>query len=489
MSSADGRDRALPELYESEARNLRLMLCGDVMLTRRLAVYREPRYLALRDLLHAADAVFANFESSAHDYAGSVPNLTDGTYMTTEPNLLPDLKWLGVTFVSTANNHAYDYGDAGVLANIQHLAAAGIPQAGSGRHLREARSPGYVDTPGGRIGLIAATATYRDSNPAMEQRLDALGKPGISPLGFETTYTVDQASLDALRRIGEKIGLDAEAARRAGWFFSPREAGVSTAGDGEKAYRFLGKRFVAGDGDDGGTFGVSTRPRQRDLDALLRQVGEARRQADWVLVSVHCHEHGGPSVLSARSRADLVEPADFLKEVAHRVIDAGADAFAGHGPHSTLGIEIYKGRPILYSLGDFIMENETVRFFPAHPYERFDLDPAATPADFLDARTDHDTKAHPAHAIYWESIVAECVFEAGQLARLDLHPIDLGWRKPRPQRGRPLLASGEVADRIVERLRELSRPFGTHIERRGTGASVALTSSASTQAPELGRLE
>ena len=48
-------------LYDSEARNLRIALCGDLMLTRRLAVYRESRFLALRELLSGADCTFANF--------------------------------------------------------------------------------------------------------------------------------------------------------------------------------------------------------------------------------------------------------------------------------------------------------------------------------------------------------------------------------------------------------------------------------------------
>src|SRR5690349_2475217 len=117
-------------LFEAEAGNLRMALCGDIMLTRRLSAYQEERYLALRQLLHSADGVFANFESSARDYGEGSPGFTEGTHMTTEPRLLEDLKWLGVDLVSSANNHAYDYGELGVLANIRHLDQAGIVHAG-----------------------------------------------------------------------------------------------------------------------------------------------------------------------------------------------------------------------------------------------------------------------------------------------------------------------------------------------------------------------
>ena len=51
-------------------------------------------------------------------------------------------------------------------------------------------------------------------------------------------------------------------------------------------------------------------------------------------------------------------PPDFLVQFAHWSIDQGCDLTAGHGPHYVH--EIYKGRPIFYSLGNFIFQNETV---------------------------------------------------------------------------------------------------------------------------------
>ena len=104
--------------------------------------------------------------------------------MTTEPKLLEDLKWLGINMVSCANNHAFDYGEGGVLANIRHLDEAGMVHAGTGKNLAEARAPGYLDTPNGRVALIAATATFRQWNQAGEQRPDLRGRPGINPLGL-----------------------------------------------------------------------------------------------------------------------------------------------------------------------------------------------------------------------------------------------------------------------------------------------------------------
>jgi poly-gamma-glutamate synthesis protein (capsule biosynthesis protein) len=188
------------------------------------------------------------------------------------------------------------------------------------------------------------------------------------------------------------------------------------------------------------------------------------------VVSVHCHEFGGTSLLTASSRAALEEPADFIVAFAHQAIERGADVVVGHGPHFPLGIEIYKERPIFYSVGNLIFQNETVGFFPADAYERFDLDLRATPSDFLDARTNGGKKGHPSDPAYWENMFAVCEFSQRKLKEIRIHPIDQGFGRPRPQRGRPVLAQGEVAERVLERVTRLSKRYGTHlVKRNGIG--------------------
>jgi poly-gamma-glutamate capsule biosynthesis protein CapA/YwtB (metallophosphatase superfamily) len=44
---------------------------------------------------------------------------------------------------------------------------------------------------------------------------------------------------------------------------------------------------------------------------------------------------------------------DYMTGIAHAAIDAGADVVIGHGPHYSLPVEVYKGRPIYYGLGSF----------------------------------------------------------------------------------------------------------------------------------------
>lgn len=85
------------------------------------------------------------------------------------------------------------------------------------------------------------------------------------------------------------------------------------------------------------------------LAALLEDVRVAKAQADVVAVSLHWGVHFVRAVL-----------ADYQREVAHLAIDAGADMILGHHPHVLKAVEIYRGRPVFYSLGNFAIEQPSV---------------------------------------------------------------------------------------------------------------------------------
>jgi Bacterial capsule synthesis protein PGA_cap len=252
--------------YQAENGDFTVALAGDTMLTRRLRPFKEPRFLALREVIHKADAVFVNLEGTVHTWDEGTPGITQGTFMTTEPQLLEDLQWLGVNLVSCANNHAYDYSEGGVLANLKHLDAAGIAHAGTGCNLAEARAPAYLDTPNGRVALIAATATFRPWNQAGEQRPDLRGRPGINPLGFKTTYRVDGAAFAQLQRLSRELGLEKTHERARKHFYSDKEIPDAKS----EELNFLGNRYVPSDG-----FGVIRGQRARPR----RQLEMARRSA------------------------------------------------------------------------------------------------------------------------------------------------------------------------------------------------------------------
>ncbi len=452
-------------IYRAEKGNIRMMLAGDAMPARRLMPFDEPDFLALAELFRAADVGFANLETTVREPHEGTPIVTQGTPMSTPPALLDELKWFGIDMMSCANNHATDWGADGLAAMLAHLRAHAMPAAGAGLNLAEALRPAYLDTGAGRVALLAATSFFPSWTRAADQRPDAPGRPGVNALAFTNVYTVDDAALAALGAIGRRLGLTQHRARQRKMFFSAQEAPEDSA----EQINFLGERFQRG-----GEFAVATRANPRDLENNLRWIAEARRQADWVLFSFHCHEFGTAGRLAAESQVGMEEPAQFAVEFAHAAIDAGADVVAGHGPHLTLGVELYNGRPIFYSLGNLIFQNDNVPVFPAESYARFGLDHRATPTDFLDARTGNETRGFPAEREYWHGLAASCVFAQGKLAEARLHPLDLGAGRTRAQRGRPVLARGEVARAILARVQRLSARHGTEIAIDGETALLRL---------------
>ena len=169
--------------YESDQGNLDIALLGDCILTRKLSVFRESGYLEMVNSIRKNDLVLANSEMLFHEYEGTPAWDHGGTHMASDPNNISELHWLGVNMISCANNHASDYGPRGVLDNISNLDKFGMPHAGTGRHLTEATSPTYLDTPRGRIALISVTATLpANGSYAGEPTSLDRGRPGANVL-------------------------------------------------------------------------------------------------------------------------------------------------------------------------------------------------------------------------------------------------------------------------------------------------------------------
>ncbi len=106
-----------------------------------------------------------------------------------------------------------------------------------------------------------------------------------------------------------------------------------------------------------GLVGFATYPHSYDLLDIPRSVAvvdSVRRLVDLLVVTFHGGAEGmaatrvgpGPEFLGPEPRGDL-------RAWAHAVVDAGADAVVGHGPHVLRGLEWYRGRLVAYSLGNF----------------------------------------------------------------------------------------------------------------------------------------
>ena len=190
-------------------------------------------------------------------------------------------------------------------------------------------------------------------------------------------------------------------------------------------------------------------------------MGEALFQADFIAVTIHSRELAG----SAKETPD-----DFLIDFAHRRIDAGADTVIGAGPHLLRPIEIYKGCPIFYSLGDFMLQNENIPCGPEDFYAFYGLTSDNTMLDIFEKRSVGCKKGLQTDHRAFESVVPYCEYRDGKLARLVLLPIDLGFGSPRSTGGLPRPHAP-----FLQRLAEMSAPFGTVIRQTPDGlAEVVL---------------
>src|SRR5699024_1908677 len=162
-----------------------------------------------------------------------------------------------------------------------------------------------------------------------------------------------------------------------------------------------------------------------DQERILKSISEAKRQADYVIVSIHSHE----------MEKDMKDQApQFLKEFSRTCIEEGAHAILGHGPHILRGIEIYKERPIFYSLGNFIFQNSTVEKLPHDFYIKYGMDFNDNVSDALDKRSDNGKKGLDVNSKVWYSIIPFWKMQNGKLTQLKLYPIELGYELPRFKR-------------------------------------------------------
>jgi len=424
------------------AKRMRLTATGDALITRRMPLYDDPAFMEMVALIRACDVAFTNTEVTLSRFRGWPVVESGGMALSVDPRCAHDLRQLGFNCTAFANNHTLNYGEEGVLHTLEALRDADIVCAGAGANLGEARLPAYLETINGRLGLIGCASSFAKGQRAGNQTALLPGRAGLNPLRFKATIMVDEGAMAAIKRIAEATGLETQ--RQFGeWmnFYPP------TTKEGE--YSFLNQTYAVTDG----AMGVATEPHEQDLAEIARWTAEAKRQAGFAMVSIHAHEQGGERWL----------PADFLPTFAHAVIDAGADIVVGHGPHLLRGLEFYKGKPIFYSLGNFIFEHETLERMAADDYDTLKRDPTWTPGQVLHDLHRNLEQSFPADDRYWESVLPICEFESDQVRAITLYPLTLGFQRPVWERGIPRLASGEQADATLRRFADLSAPFGSDI--------------------------
>lgn len=418
-----------------------LAATGDSIITRDIRVFDDALFARWVAVVRSADVAFTNLECQVFrmsEFKGWPAAQHGGGYERGEPEVAHSLKWAGFDLLARANNHSGDYGIEGMLATNRTLDEVGLVHAGVDRDLGLASAPKYLETGKGRVALISFASTFNDALRAGAPRADAPGRPGLNPLRLQRTYELDEEAMANVRRIAKAIG-----------------ARGAEAKPGEPLELF-GQRFVKGQG-----IRRRERPREEDVERILRNVRSAARQADFVVVTTHSHERG-PTPEA---------PPEWLEELAHKLVDAGATAFIVHGPHRLRGIEIYKGKPIFYSLGDFIFQYETTSPQAQDIYDDFGVRAAdALEGDLYDPKGQGDAYSLlPANAHWWDGAVVVAGFLGHNVQSIVIHPVELGNTGPyvsgdgRAQRGTPRIAVGERARSIVEQMAKGSERYGVRI--------------------------
>jgi poly-gamma-glutamate synthesis protein (capsule biosynthesis protein) len=173
-----------------------------------------------------------------------------------------------------------------INGSIAVLDGIGIAHTGAGSNIAAARAPAIVERAGVRFGFLQRSSVYWPTNHEARK-----GSTGIAVIKGHTAYQIPTSRLKPDSYPPNRPGVPPE---------------IITWADAAYLQEF------------------------KDDIATLRE------KVDVLVAS--CHWGLGHEVL------------DYMTEIAHGAIDAGADVVVGHGPHYCLPIEIYTGRPIFYSL-------------------------------------------------------------------------------------------------------------------------------------------
>jgi poly-gamma-glutamate synthesis protein (capsule biosynthesis protein) len=325
----------------------------------------EAAFAAMVDALKTSTLVIANLETPLSRRGHPVPKFRN---LRSDPEVIQDVKALGVHAVTLANNHMMDYGPEALVDTLATCDAAGLARCGAGLDLEEAFRPLVFDVAGRRVGLLNLATTLPmgfDAGP---------GKPGLAPLRVDFSLEIDTN-------------------------FMVESPGAMPI--------------------------VRTWVRPEEQEALCRRIRELKASVDLAIVSIHW---GVPDFWLSPAQGVL---AQYQQPLGRAMIDAGADIVYGHHSHTLHPIEIYRGKPIFYSPGNFFFE--------------FDR-----PRPYMERR----------------SFIVTAAVDAG--LAIALVPL------VHDERGLPSRATGAEAQAVFDRLIDLSARFKTRFEIAGDRAALVL---------------
>ena len=193
---------------------------GDIIISRRIqedfAGYSE-----LTDIIRMGDARFFNLETTLN-YEGDTcsSQLSGGTYIRTNPEVLDDLENFGFNMTSFNNNHAMDFSVDGFLQTLEYVNQSNFVHSGAGMNLAEASAPKYLETNAGRVALISVNTNFSPDMMAGEQTPRVSGRPGINGLRIDSHVELPKEDLEVIKRIAKETNINAakEISRAEGYY-------------------------------------------------------------------------------------------------------------------------------------------------------------------------------------------------------------------------------------------------------------------------------
>ena len=386
---------ALGIVLSAQTAPMTFVLTGQSMLRSDLRATKPDALQSIKALL-TGDVIFTNLEAAVADPGQTAQ---EGRGFLTPPEALDALTAMGVNLLALSGNHAFDLKETGIENTLREADRRHIIHAGTGRTMADASAPSYLQTAKGTVALVASAS-------------------GLIAAGGRAT--ADHPGVNELRV----------------------DAG--------------GRQNNATDDLAGAT---TNTPDAEDARRILQNIRDARRHADVVVVYQHNHVFGTRSfsTIFTEGLPERLAPNAWLVKWTHAEIDAGADIIVMHGAPLLHGIEIYRGRPIFYDLGNFI----------------YNVPPTVTYID---------------EPMAWESVVASLSVQGRAMHSITLRPVVLnpiGDGQPDVHnpyasneflhtRGLPAPASGARAGYILQRVADASKPFGTRIDVRGDVATIHL---------------
>jgi poly-gamma-glutamate capsule biosynthesis protein CapA/YwtB (metallophosphatase superfamily) len=433
---------------------MRVVFCGEMLFSsRNLAKRLDPRIVKL---LQEADAVLTNGEFCTPK-RDTPPGLC--MFLTAvREDTLDELVDLNIRLVSFANNHIGDFGWQGALDTMEAAECRGLIACGVGRNLKDARKARFLDTAKGRVAVVAADTTWANRSLASDAGADVVARPGLCPLRWGSAYVLPEKEFQDLKHIDEILGT-----RQAMRETSKIETWDYLDGDTFKFGSPMEGSLLI---EKGETACVRTFVNEEDQEALLTSIRDAAKRSDLVVATIHSHEGMGENWYNP-------EPPEFVVEYAHKAIDAGASIFVGQGAHYFRGAEIYKGKPIFYNLGNFLMEFEAGEtIISPEMYRTYHLGENAHPSDLHGGRC-KDAEGN------WLGFYSERRFSQHFLVVLDMNgkdisyhlvPLDLNMRRENNlQRGLPVIMDAAAGLDFAECLNRVSVHFNTEFEYLSDG--------------------